>query len=122
MVYTFWQLKMKLDQAVVSLLIQETCGDSVVQKARIGTAIANHGPKVKASLECYRANWSGENVSFFLEDWELTRVALGCHIALDLLCQEMHEAWLLGCCCQRGLRSQRGKPFSHRGRAVTGGW
>ena len=37
----------------------------------------------------------------------------------DLLCQEMHEAWLLGCRCQRGLLLQQGMPFSHRGRAVT---
>ena len=38
-------------------------------------------------------NWSGEKVSLFLEDLELARVALSCHVALDLLCQEMHEAW-----------------------------
>ena len=35
---------------------------------------------------------SGEKTSPFLEDWELARVALSCHVALDLLCQEMHEA------------------------------
>ena len=29
----------------------------------------------------------------FLKDWELVRVALSCHMALDILCQEMHEAW-----------------------------
>ena len=29
-------------------------------------------------------NWSGEKI-LFLEDWELARVALSCHIALDLL-------------------------------------
>ena len=36
---------------------------------------------------------SGEKMSLFLEDWELGRVALSCHIALDMLCQELHEAW-----------------------------
>ena len=46
---------------------------------------------------------SGEKISLFLEDWELARVALSCHIALDMLCQEMHEAWLLGCLCQEAL-------------------
>ena len=40
-------------------------------------------------------NGSGEQVSLFLEDWELARVALS-HIALDMLCQEMQEA-----CCHR---------------------
>ena len=27
----------------------------------------------------------------FLKDWELAKVALSCH--MDMLCQEMHEAW-----------------------------
>ena len=48
------------------------------------------------ALNVIGKNWSGEAVSLFLEDWELARVALSCHIALDLLCQEMHEACLLG--------------------------
>ena len=30
--------------------------------------------------------------SLFLKDWELARVALSCHMALDMLCQEMHAA------------------------------
>ena len=33
-------------------------------------------------------------MSLFLADWDLARVALSCHIALDSLCQEMHES-----CC-----------------------
>ena len=36
---------------------------------------------------------SDDKISLFLEDWELARVAWSCHIALDMLCQEMHEAW-----------------------------
>ena len=34
----------------------------------------------------------GDKVSLFLKDWELARVAFSCHIALGMLCQEMHEA------------------------------
>ena len=34
-----------------------------------------------------------DKISFFLKDWELARVALSCHMALDMLCQETHEAW-----------------------------
>ena len=41
---------------------------------------------------------SGDKISLLLEDWALARVALSCHIALD-----MHEAWLLGCYCQEAL-------------------
>ena len=71
------------------------------------------------ALNVIGQNWSGEKVSFFLEDLELARVALSCHTALDVLCLKMHEARLLGCRCQRGPLSQQEKPFSHRGRAVT---
>ena len=35
---------------------------------------------------------SGDMVSLFLEDWELARPALSCHMASDLWCQEMQEA------------------------------
>ena len=38
--------------------------------------------------------------SLFFEDWELGRVALCCHMAIDLLCQEMRDA------CQDSSESQ----------------
>ena len=34
---------------------------------------------------------SGDAIALFLQDWEVAKVALGCHIALDLLCQELYE-------------------------------
>ena len=37
-------------------------------------------------------DWSSEVVALFLEDWELGRVALCCHMAMDLLCREMRDA------------------------------
>ena len=39
------------------------------------------------------------SLSLFLKDWELARVALSCHMALDMLCQEMREA----CGCHMSL-------------------
>ena len=45
------------------------------------------------ALQVVGQNWSGGKVSLFLEGWELARVALSCHAALGMLCQEMHEAW-----------------------------
>ena len=30
----------------------------------------------------------GDKISLFLQDWELAKVALSCHMALDMLCQE----------------------------------
>ena len=35
---------------------------------------------------------SSGNVALFLKDWELGRVALSCHMAMDFLCQEMNDA------------------------------
>ena len=35
----------------------------------------------------------GDKISLFLKDWELAKVALSCHMALDMLCQEMQEVW-----------------------------
>ena len=38
-----------------------------------------------------RLHGSGDTIALFLHDWEVAKVALTCHIALDMLCQEMHE-------------------------------
>ena len=35
----------------------------------------------------------GGKIAFFLQDWELAKVALSCHMAVDMLCQEIHGAW-----------------------------
>ena len=34
---------------------------------------------------------SGDTIALFRQGWEVAKVALGCHIALDMLCQELHE-------------------------------
>ena len=44
------------------------------------------------ALEVIGQNWSGEMVALFLEDWQVARVALSCHVARDLLCQEIQES------------------------------
>ena len=41
----------------------------------------------------------GDKIFLFLQDWELAKVALSCHMALDMLCQEMHGPWKLVCRC-----------------------
>ena len=62
------------------------------------------GSEDASSLEYYEHNvgnlavkvvgqhWSSEVNSLFLEDWEIGRVALSCHLSVDLLCQEMRDA------------------------------
>ena len=32
----------------------------------------------------------GDKISLFLQDWKLVRVALGCHMALDMVCQDLN--------------------------------
>ena len=69
--------------------------------------------------EALRVVWLcglGDTISLFLKDWELAKVALSCHMALDMLCQEMHEAWLLGDATWRPAVSAW-NAFSRRGRA-----
>ena len=40
---------------------------------------------------------SSDTIALFFHDWELAKVALRCHMALDILCQEMHEVeWRRG--------------------------
>ena len=36
------------------------------------------------AIEVVGQNWSSEVISFFLEDWEVRRVALSCHLSVDL--------------------------------------
>ena len=72
------------------------------RKALTGTATLSQGTSSaelckhnveSLPLKVIGQNWSGENIALFLQDWELARVALSCHLALDMLCQEMHEEW-----------------------------
>ena len=34
---------------------------------------------------------SGDKICRYLQDWEVAKVALSCHIALHMLCQELYE-------------------------------
>ena len=53
------------------------------------------------AIEVVGHNWSSEVISLFLEDWEVGRVAFGCHLSMDLLCQETRNA------CGESLGSPR---------------
>ena len=58
--------------------------------------------------------WPGDKISLFLQDWELAKVALSCHIALDMLCQEMNVTAL-------ALSSHRGQAVTPKERVVVRG-
>ena len=95
-------------------------------KSRIETVTSNRRPKVKAILRqifrehnveslvlhAFGLNWSGDTVSLLLWDWERARVALSCHVALDMLWQEVHEPWWLDWKNhQESLVPQQAKPL-----------
>ena len=47
------------------------------------------GEEYEQASQVVGQDWSSEVAVLFLEDWELGRVALSCHMAMDLLRQEM---------------------------------
>ena len=51
------------------------------------------------AVEVVEQDTSSEVISLLLEDWEVGRVALSCHLSVDL-CQEMRDV------CQRSSESQ----------------
>ena len=91
----------------VMLLSCGTSGNWAVQRVQCGKVWARLGQKTKSvsssdSRERIACNEAlhviglyvpGDKISLFLKDWELAKVALSFRIALDMLCQEMHEAW-----------------------------
>ena len=90
-----------------------------MENRRIGTVTASRGSESEGlssshfrghnvdsfALHVIGQNWSDEKMSLFLEDWEVARVAFSCFAALDMLCQEMHEAWQLDCHSQESALS-----------------
>ena len=56
-----------------------------------GCDVFEHNNECRA-IEVIGQDWSSEVVALFLEDWELRRVALSCHMTMDVLCQDMRDA------------------------------
>ena len=57
----------------------------------VGCEVYEHNNECRAT-EVIGRDRSSEMVALFLEDWDLGRVALNCHMIMDLLCQEMRVA------------------------------
>ena len=74
----------------------ESEGEAWYEDESVSSSVSRANNVCNCALHVIGLYGPGDKVSLFLEDWELARVALSCHIALDILCQEMHEARLLG--------------------------
>ena len=120
----------------------EWVGSCSASETSLGRDMYEHNDECRA-IEVVGEDWSSD-VALFVEDWELGRVALSCHMTMDLLCQEMRDAcWdssesqgsPCSLCSPKQTRFSCGRvkgmgawkvnchseqePFSHRGRAVT---
>ena len=98
----------------VMLLVWGTNGKWAAQRVPCGRVKAKLCRKTKvcllvalvkamcATMRCALSGCMGLVArSLSLKDWELAKVALSCHMALDMLCQEMHEASSLGGAAER---------------------
>ena len=78
----------------------ELLGGKGLQLSSGSLLVSGESPEVRSDsasvtslgYEVYEHNNGLSKLALLLEDWELGRVALCCHMAMDLLCQEMRDA------------------------------
>ena len=69
----------------------EWIGSCSASEPSLGCEVYEHNNGCWA-IEVVGQDRSSEVVALFVEDWELGRVALSCHMTMDRLCQEMRDA------------------------------
>ena len=73
--------------------LRESEGESWSEDESVSSSGSREGNVCNEELHVTGLYRPGDKISHFLKDWELAKVALSCHMALDVLCQEMDEAW-----------------------------
>ena len=71
----------------------ESEGEAWSEDESVSSNGSHKGNMCNGALHVIGLHGFGGKISLFLRDWELTKVALSCHMALDMLCQELHGAW-----------------------------
>ena len=71
----------------------ETDGKGLSEDEDASSTRSREGNVCNYALRVVGLHGPGDKISLFLQVWELAKVALSCHMALDMLCQELHEAW-----------------------------
>ena len=97
----------KAEKMDVMPLIWGTNGKWVVQRVQCG-----RGNVCNDALRVIGLYGPGGKISLFLQDRELAKVAFSCHMALDMLCKEMHEAWWSGDATERPAVTARSAVLS----------
>ena len=81
--------------------MRESEGEAWSEDENASSSGSREGNVCNVALHVVGLYGPGDKISLFLLDWELATVALSCHMALNILCQEMHEAWQVVCRCQK---------------------
>ena len=72
----------------------ESEGEAWSGDESVSSTASHKGDMCNDALHVIGLHGFGGKISLFLQNWELAKVAPNCHMALDVRCQEMHEA-----CC-----------------------
>ena len=72
----------------------ESEGEAWSEDASVSSSGSREGNVCNDALHVIGLSGPGDKISLFLQDWALAKMALSCHMALNMLCQEVHEAWL----------------------------
>ena len=73
--------------------MRESEGEAWSEDEDASSGASREGNTCNDALHVVGLHGLGDKICLFLQDWELAKVALSCHMALDTLCQEMHEVW-----------------------------
>ena len=71
----------------------ESEGEAWSEDEDASSTASREGNVCNDALHVVGLHGPGDKIAISLQDWELAKVALTCHMALDMLCQEMHKAW-----------------------------
>ena len=59
----------------------------------VSSTASHKGDMCNDALHVIGLHGSGGKIFLFLQNWEFTKVAPNCRVALDMRCQEINEAW-----------------------------
>ena len=86
-------------------------GAACLEDENASSSSSREGNVCNDALHGIGLHGPGDKISLFLQDWELAKVAPSCHMALDMLCQELNGPW------QRVRRCE--KDFCHSNRSLS---
>ena len=71
-------------------MIEESSGRSE-KRSSVSSGRSDENNVGTGALFVIGLHGPGSTNALFPQDWEVAKVALSCHVALDMLCQELHE-------------------------------